>query len=69
MYQSIVVLLKFVQRNKLIFNEIVLGFKEFFFREEAEMVCIIAGFGGVGKTTLAKKYKNVLDLESTPFKS
>ena len=32
------------------------------------MVCIIAGFGGVGKTTLAKKYKNVLDLESTPFK-
>ncbi len=29
---------------------------------------IIAGFGGVGKTTLAKKYKNVLDLESTPYK-
>ncbi len=29
---------------------------------------VIAGFGGVGKTMLAKKYKNVLDLESTPFK-
>ena len=32
------------------------------------MARIIAGFGGVGKTTLAKKYKNVLDLESTPYK-
>lgn len=32
------------------------------------MTQIIAGFGGVGKTTLAKKYKNVLDLESTPYK-
>ena len=32
------------------------------------MTCIIAGFGGVGKTTLANKYKNVLDLESTPYK-
>ena len=32
------------------------------------MARIIAGFGGIGKTTLAKKYKNVLDLESTPFK-
>ncbi len=32
------------------------------------MTKIIAGFGGVGKTTLAKKYKNVLDLESTPYK-
>ncbi|MDR1337611.1 MAG: hypothetical protein LBJ73_01110 [Rickettsiales bacterium] len=32
------------------------------------MTRIIAGFGGVGKTTLAKKYKNVLDLESTPYK-
>lgn len=29
---------------------------------------IISGFGGVGKTTLAKKYKNVIDLESSPFK-
>lgn len=32
------------------------------------MTIIIAGFGGIGKTTLAKKYKNVLDLESTPYK-
>ena len=32
------------------------------------MTRIIAGFGSVGKTTLAKKYKNVLDLESTPYK-
>ncbi|MBQ7660024.1 MAG: hypothetical protein IJS26_04740 [Alphaproteobacteria bacterium] len=32
------------------------------------MTKIIAGFGGVGKTMLAKKYKNVLDLESTPYK-
>lgn len=29
---------------------------------------IISGFGGVGKTFLAKKYKNVIDLESSPFK-
>ena len=29
---------------------------------------IISGFGGVGKTYLAKKYKNVIDLESSPFK-
>lgn len=29
---------------------------------------IIAGFAGVGKTTLAKKYKNVIDIESSPYK-
>ena len=29
---------------------------------------IIAGFAGIGKTTLAKKYKNVIDLESSPYK-
>ena len=29
---------------------------------------VIAGFAGVGKTTLAKKYKNVIDLESSPYK-
>lgn len=29
---------------------------------------IISGFGGIGKTTLAKKYKNVIDLESCPYK-
>ena len=29
---------------------------------------VIAGFAGVGKTTLAKKYNNVLDLESTIYK-
>ena len=28
---------------------------------------IISGFGGVGKTTLAKKYKNVIDLESSNY--
>lgn len=29
---------------------------------------IISGFGGIGKTMLAKKYKNVVDLESSPYK-
>lgn len=28
---------------------------------------VIAGFAGVGKTTLAKKYKNVKDVESSPY--
>ncbi len=28
---------------------------------------IIAGFAGIGKTYLAKKYKNVIDLESSKF--
>ncbi len=32
------------------------------------MSLIIAGFAGIGKTTLAKKYKNVIDLESSLFK-
>ena len=29
---------------------------------------VIAGFAGVGKTTLEKKYKNVIDIESSPYK-
>lgn len=29
---------------------------------------IISAFGGVGKTFLAKKYQNVIDLESSPYK-
>lgn len=29
---------------------------------------LIAGFGAIGKTTLSKKYKNVIDLESSSFK-
>lgn len=29
---------------------------------------LIAGFGAIGKTTLAKKYKNILDLESSYYK-
>ena len=29
---------------------------------------VIAGFAGIGKTTLAKKYKNVIDVESSPYK-
>jgi len=28
---------------------------------------IICGFAGIGKSMLAKKYPNVVDLESTPF--
>ena len=29
---------------------------------------VIAGFAGIGKTYLGKKYKNVLDLDSAPYK-
>ena len=29
---------------------------------------VIAGFAGIGKTTLAKKYKNVVDIESSLYK-
>lgn len=29
---------------------------------------VIAGFAGIGKTTLAKKYKNVIDIESSLYK-
>ena len=29
---------------------------------------VIAGFAGIGKTTLAKKYCNVIDIESSPYK-
>lgn len=29
---------------------------------------VIAGSAGVAKTTLAKKYKNVIDIESSPYK-
>ena len=29
---------------------------------------VIAGFAGVGKTTLAKKYRNVIDIESSSYK-
>lgn len=29
---------------------------------------VIAGFAGIGKTTLAKKYKNVIDVESSSYK-
>lgn len=29
---------------------------------------IIAGFAGIGKTSLAKRYKNVIDLESSIYK-
>lgn len=33
------------------------------------MGIIIAGFATVGKSVLGKKYKNVIDLESSPFKN
>lgn len=29
---------------------------------------LIAGFGAIGKTTLSKKYNNIIDLESSSFK-
>lgn len=29
---------------------------------------IVVGFATVGKTTLSKKYKNVIDLESSPYR-
>lgn len=29
---------------------------------------VIVGFAGIGKTTLVKKYKNVIDIESSPYK-
>lgn len=29
---------------------------------------LIVGFGAIGKTTLSKKYKNILDLESSAYK-
>lgn len=29
---------------------------------------LIAGFGAIGKTTLSKKYENVIDLESSSYK-
>ena len=29
---------------------------------------VIAGFAGIGKTTLGKKYSNVIDVESSPYK-
>lgn len=32
------------------------------------MGIVISGFGGVGKTELAKKYENVIDLESIIWK-
>lgn len=32
------------------------------------MSLVIAGFAGIGKTILAEKYENVIDLESSPFR-
>lgn len=29
---------------------------------------VIAGFAGIGKTALSKKYKNVIDVEGSPYK-
>lgn len=29
---------------------------------------VIAGFAGIGKTTLSKKYKDVIDIESSPYR-
>lgn len=29
---------------------------------------VIAGFAGIGKTTLSKKYSNVIDVESSPYR-
>ena len=36
--------------------------------KEKKQGIIISAFGGCGKTYLAKKYKNVVDLESSPYK-
>ena len=40
----------------------------YYYFEMGKQGVIISGFGGVGKTYLAKKYKNVIDLESSPYK-
>ena len=34
---------------------------------EKKKPLIISGFGGIGKSTLASKYKNVIDLESSAY--
>lgn len=36
-------------------------------KELSEKRIIIAGFSGIGKTTLAKKYKNVIDLDASEY--